>query len=132
MAFVTREDIAAAKLPYKDVPVPELGDGKEIRVRAITRPEKVRFVARLWTKDANGKPVFTPEGYSTRWLLLACCNEDFSPMFTEADAPFLDALDSKVYDRLIEAAEHVSGEDLSGPEIREAFRQAQTSVSRTS
>jgi hypothetical protein len=131
MSFITREEFVSKPPTFKDVDVPELGDGKQIRVYQIGAREKVRYMSGFWTIGPDGKAGFDASGCRTRLLILTCRTEDGTPIFTDEDAALLEGFDANVIERLAEAAEVLSGLDATTEELRELFRRAQNSASPT-
>jgi hypothetical protein len=126
MSFISREDFINKPQTFKDVDVPELGEGKKIRVYKVGAKDKVAYLGGFWKKGADDKPTFDASGCRTRLLILACRAEDGTPLFTVEDAPMLEAFDPDVIERLAEAAEELSGLDASAEELRHLFRQTLT------
>lgn len=130
---LTKEAVRAAPIPYEDVPVPELQEGGEIRVRCLSALQKDQWDAGFWTTDeATGKPRYSAIGARARLLALACCHEDFSPLFDAEDVAWLQEFRADVADRLYEAAERVSGLRADLEALKKAFGAAQAGASRTS
>lgn len=105
MSFASREGLLGleAARRYRDVPVPELGEGVSVRVRVMTGPERDR-----WDEVLSGRR--GPDGRvnisGLRSLLVSFCASDESgvPLFSEDDVAALEKLDSLVLERLYRAA----------------------------
>jgi hypothetical protein len=106
--FATIEDFKALEPAFEDVPVPEIGEGKVIRVRVMAALAKDRWELANF-KVENGVPVPAFDGSRARLVAACCCHADFTPMFTPADVEWLNEKRSDVVDRLYEAAERLNG-----------------------
>ena len=130
---LTKDVLRSAPIPYEDVPVPELQEGGVIRVRCLSALQKDQWDAGFWSADEEtGKPRYSAIGARARLLLLACCHEDFTPMFDAEDIAWLQAFRSDVADRLYDAAERISGLRADLEALKKAFGAAQAGASSTS
>ena len=92
----------------EDVPMPEFGEGAVIPVWAMTARERTAFERQF--ANANGKTVDARVQEFRERLLVACCrNDDGSPMFTADDVQALGGKDAAVIERLVNAAQRLSG-----------------------
>lgn len=107
--FASVEDFRNLKPAYEDVPVPELGEGRVVRVRCMSALVRDRWEQSNFTIGADGTVTGNFEGTRTRMLAAACCAEDFTPLFSEADVEWLNEVRSDVVDRLFDVAERLNG-----------------------
>lgn len=107
--FASAEDFKALTPAFEDVLVPELGEGKTVRVRVMSALAKDRWEIAHFTTGSDGLIVPTFEGARSKLLIATCCHEDFTPLFTEADVAWLNEKRSDVVDRLYDAADRLNG-----------------------
>lgn len=97
------EQIRAAKslIPKRSVETPDL-DG-EVWVRALTLRE-VREI-----QEYQAKPSTRPVDVTKRFVELAACNEDGSPLFVGEDKTLIDSLTWGTIQAIANAATDISG-----------------------
>lgn len=111
MALLNKDQIkAAADRTYEDVPVPEWGEGAEVRVRSLSGAEREAWEQSMLVAGPGGTRVARKGGTDNRARLLVRCivGEDGEPMFTEADIKDLNTKDGAVLDRLVDVAKRLS------------------------
>ncbi len=89
------------------IPVPEMGDGKELQVRGLTVAE-YDAVGRYTSELSNGKAGVAAYGWRALTIAKGVCDADGKRLFTDADANGLSALPSAVATRLVDAIERLS------------------------
>lgn len=131
MPLLTRADMLAAKLPHRDVPVPELGQDAVVRVQQMsvnTRAaffERIRLhnVANLAWEDDQDKPederenVAKPDDLDTALLSIinSIVDEDGKLLFAEADMPIFNEWSNNAVTRIYEAVVELNNYDRSLP-----------------
>jgi hypothetical protein len=108
VAFASADDFRGLKPAFEDVPAPELGAGKTVRVRVMSALAKDRWEASNFVVEAD-KVRANFEWSRARLLVASCCGEDFAPLFTLEDVTLLNDTRSDLVDRLYEAAERLNG-----------------------
>lgn len=110
----------AIGLPERDVPIPELGDGVFIRVRALTGRELDDYQASL-IKERKNKRTTNYEDATARLVVLTCINEDGTPFFGDDEvATVSKRVGAKILGRLSKVAQELSG--VTDEEIEELVK----------
>lgn len=110
-AFLTRDAIQAAKAALTQiVAVPEWSG--QLRVRALSGAEVESIFE--WSRVTEGrgrkqKTRIRVQGTRAKIVALGAVTEDGSPMFTEADEPWLNAANAQALTRVAEAIQRLSG-----------------------
>ena len=102
---LTRDSfLAAPDLPIKDIPVPEMGAGATVRIRALTAAQRGEWEAYINAQDRKDMAAARAS-----LAALSLVDDDGAPMFALADVPALGAKSGAVLDRIYLAAAHLSG-----------------------
>jgi hypothetical protein len=106
---ITKEALLAkaAERRYKDVPVPELGEGVEIRVQAMSSKQFEEYESEMIRRVRGGR-IATLVGLKSLLMIRCVIDANGNPMFTEEDLPALNELDGGICDRLSKAAQDVN------------------------
>ena len=92
----------------EDVPMPEFGEGAVIPVWAMTARERTAFERQFAT--SNGKTVDARlQEFRERLLVASCRTDDGQPMFTLEDVAAIGSKDAAIVERLVNAAQRLSG-----------------------
>lgn len=97
-------------LPTKieEVPLPEFGEGKSIKVHGMTARERAMWERQF--QKADGTPRVARYQEFRERLLIACCRDDSgAPMFTLEDIVALSQQQVNVVDRIVNAAKSMCG-----------------------
>lgn len=100
--LATAEQILALsqKLPFKDIPCPELGEGMEVRVQRLDTEEFIALMNNISTdKDA---------AYAY-WIAATCRNGEGGKLFTPEQAKRLAKVDFALVNRLAAEAMAING-----------------------
>ncbi len=107
--FITRDELlAATSLPEEIVELPELGPGKEIRVRGLTGKQRDSWEASLIRYKGNDRQI-NAQNARARLVAMSAVDGSGQKMFTSADVEALGQLSAKMLQRIYEAALRVSG-----------------------
>ena len=114
--MISREAmLKPAPVPEKIVDLPEMGDGAQIRVVGMTVRERNEFEAQF--ADNSGKRIKARTlQVRERMVVAACKNADGTPMFTIADVPAIGKQPARVIERIIDAANELSGNAVDAVE----------------
>jgi hypothetical protein len=118
MTLLTRQQVIAAQdLKSIDVPVPEWGEGAEVRMRLLNARERNEIESRMFkeeiTKDESGENVVrrvVDPAVNMRVLLVGSVliNEDGSRMFSDDELNMLDSKAAAVINRLFNEAQKIN------------------------
>ena len=116
MAILSRDAmLVPAKVPEKIVDLPEMGEEAQIRVVGMTVRERNEFEAQF--QDNKGHRIKSRTLQVRERMVVACCrNEDGSHMFTIADVNALGKQPACVLERIIDAANELSGNAVDAVE----------------
>ena len=90
------------------VPVPELGEGQVIIVRAMSAGERGRYESQFIGKNGQTDPKIAAK--ARELLVVTCCvDENGNRMFTPEDIPALSQVDASVLDRICDVAKSLGG-----------------------
>lgn len=95
------EFLEADDITFKDVPVPEIGEGKKIRVKMLSGGERDAFILNASQTD--------PAREKIAFLALVCCDEFMQPIFTPADLERLAQKSWVLIDRIVEEGQRLNG-----------------------
>lgn len=126
--MLNRNDILAVNDLATDlIEVPEWGGQVRIRVfSGVQRDRLDAFLTRNTDKDGNLKD---PSGLRVLVCVLACCNDDGTPLFKPEDAKALEVKSSVALDRILKAASKLNGLGDKGIEAaRESLTDAPSVV----
>lgn len=109
MSLFTKSEILEAKdLEFEDVPVPEWGAGKEVRLMSLTGTQRDSFEDKsLVQKGANAKMNLV--NMRARLLALCIVDENGKRMFSDIDVNLLGQKNAKVLERLFSKAQEMNG-----------------------
>jgi len=94
-------------VPREDVPVPEFGEGVVVPVWGMTALERTRFEQSMQGKSG---PVAARVLEIRERLVVACCkSDDGVPLFTAADVQAIGQQRADVVERIVNAAQRLSG-----------------------
>jgi hypothetical protein len=116
MAFLNKDEIlAASDIMFRDVEVPEwtvIGRGETamVRVAGLTAAEATKFSSRLVQMDGKGSiKEVKIDNFLAELLVRTLVNENFEPLFNDADIEALGKKSAAVMKRLGDIAIELSG-----------------------
>lgn len=109
MSLFTKSEILEAKdLEFEDVPVPEWGAGKEVRLMSLTGTQRDSFEDKsLVQKGTNAKMNLV--NMRARLLALCIVDENGKRMFSDIEVNLLGQKNAKVLERLFSKAQEMNG-----------------------
>jgi len=126
MSFLTKEQILAAEdIPFRDEPVPEWsklnGGSGMVRVAGLSAKEASTFSSKLVSVDGKGQvKELKMDNFLAELLARTLVDENFEPLFSEADIEALGKKSAAVMKRLGDIAMELSG--LSEKAVEEAAK----------
>lgn len=124
MALLSKEEFfARGGRRYETVPVPELGEDAEVRVRSLTGDEWEEYEQSLSeTKVRGNKVEVKANNRHRRAKLLVMCvvDEDGQPIFDKRDVIRVSGMPAGALDRIYEVCERLCGQDSEAEERAEA------------
>lgn len=107
MATASKEDILAFKTTdIESVPAPELGEGKELKLRAVSGAEMEEWRERIKDKGTGKVP---ERELMARMIALCLCDDAGTLMFPDGDAASVNKLPAKLLRRLFPVAQQQAG-----------------------
>lgn len=128
---LTREQILAVDdTQFRNVPVPEWGEGAEVRVRGLTAKERDDYEAEMFSIDERRKKGERVRANfvnaRAKLVQLSVVNEDGERKFSETDIAKLGKKNAAVMTRIFAVAQELSGmSDEDVAELDQAFDGAQ-------
>jgi hypothetical protein len=111
--------LAPVQVPKEDVPLPEFGEGCVIPVWGMTARERTLFEKGFTSK--TGKTIEDRVKEFRERLVLACCkNDDGIQLFTPEDISRLGDQRADILERIVNAAQRLSG--MTNADIEETVK----------
>lgn len=109
MTYATRDMLLKpVERPTETVELPELGEGVSVIVTGMTAKERADFDNQFTSR--KGEPMLKRVAEGRERLVVACCrSENGSKMFTTDDVAQLGKQSVIVIERIVKAAQRVSG-----------------------
>lgn len=125
MELFTREEIDQAKdLRWEDVPVPEWGPNKGVRLITLTGTQRDSFEDKSMIQRGDSRKI-NLVNFRARLLAMCMVDQNNQRLYSDVDVPLLGQRNAKVLERLFDKAREMNGmseEDVK--ELTEGFDDA--------